>query len=448
MLDEQMLECTDCDFKEMVEDKRPKSWLKTVSAFANGAGGTIIFGVSDDKKVSGIENPQETIEKITDLIDKYIIPKIVYKITPVEEDGKTILKLVISPGSSTPYYYHSEGTRMAFVRSGSSSVETPDYLLNELILRGVGKTYDSVITGYKKDDFSFSILKSDFREKTGTEFTDQDFISFGLTTMGGNLTNAGVLFADSNPYRHSRLFCTRWNGKTKANEFEASDDEEISGSLIRQLKMAMDFYHSNTKTRWHKNNERTIYEPDYDEDAVLEGLVNAIIHRNYNVLGAEVCLNIYDDRMEITSPGIMVSGNPIPKHVDYPFESMRRNPYIADLFWKMGYMNRRGSGLAKITERTRRLFKDNSEHVSFQTRNSFFVVTIDNANYKLDFYKKLTDRQKEIVDYLNESAQNISELAKKMNIDRKTVRKELNELEKSGLVSYSGATITKTWKLK
>lgn len=69
-------------------------------------------------------------------------------------------------------------------------------------------------------------------------------------------------------------------------------------------------------------------------------------------------MNIYDDRIEITSPGVMVSGNPIPRVVNYPFESMRRNPYIADVFWRLGYMNRRGSGLAKITNSTSKLFND------------------------------------------------------------------------------------------
>ncbi len=105
-----------------------------------------------------------------------------------------------------------------------------------------------MLTGYKKDDFAFSILESDFLEKTQTKCADEDFVSFGLTDKNGFFTNAGVLFADSNPYRQSRVFCTRWNGLNKTNEYEATDDREFDGSLIRQLKMAMDFFRSNTKT--------------------------------------------------------------------------------------------------------------------------------------------------------------------------------------------------------
>ncbi len=448
MIEELISECTDYDFKDMLEEKKPKSWLKTVSAFANGIGGKIFFGVSDDKTITGVKDTQKMIEKITGLIDKHITPRIVYKITPYSENDKTILELSINPGVSTPYYFHNEGTKTAFVRVGSSTIEAPDYILNELILKGTGKTYDGVVTGFEKSDFAFSILKSDFFERTGTAFTDQDFVFFGLATKDGFLTNGGILLADSNPYRHSRVFCTKWNGKDKTNEEEASDDEEIGGSLIRQLKMAMDFYRSNTKKKWHKEKGETIYEPDYSDDAIMETLVNALIHRNYNNLGAEVCLNIYDDRIEITSPGIMVSGDPVPKHVDYPFESMRRNPNIADVFWKMGYMNRRGSGLAKITDSTNALFKDGNNHVMFQIRNSFFVVTIDNANYRPDLYHALNERQKAIINALMKTQKNISLLAKEINADRKTIRNDLLLLEEMGLVTATGTTRSKVWKLK
>lgn len=312
--------------------------------------------------------------------------------------------------------------------------------------QGTGKTYDSIVTGFRKEDFSFSILESEFLERTGTRFTEQDFVSFGMMTKDGYLTNAGVLFADTNPYRHSRLFCTHWNGFGKTNENEAEDDREFDGSLIRQLKLAMDFFRANTRNPWHKESKGTVYEPDYDEEALLEGIVNGIIHRDYNNLGAEVCLNIYEDRIEITSPGVMVSGEPVPKYIDYNFESMRRNPYIADLFWRLGYMNRRGSGLAKITNRTNALFKDGKNHVSYQIRNSFFVVMIDNAKQKSKAIGELSNRQKKILAILQSGRKNITEISGLMDADRKTIRKELMDLGKKHLVKSAGSTNNKYWE--
>ena len=164
MLEKLISECSDYDFKESLEEKKPKSWLKSVSAFANGIGGKLFFGISNDKQFKNIENPQLVIEKITDFIDKRIVPKIEFKLTPYEESGNIFIELKVEPGYSTPYYYHQEGTYVAYIRSGSSSIEAPDYILNELILKGKGKTYDAVVTGYKKEDFAFSILERDFFE--------------------------------------------------------------------------------------------------------------------------------------------------------------------------------------------------------------------------------------------------------------------------------------------
>ncbi len=171
-----------------------------------------------------------------------------------------------------------------------------------------------------------------------------------------------------------------------------------------------------------KERDGTVHHPDYDEEAVLEALVNGIVHRSYSNLGAEVCLNIYDDRIEITSPGVLVSGNPLPKYIDYNFESMRRNPGIADLFWRLGYMNRRGSGLLKITNRTAALFGGDKTHVTYQTRNSFFVVTIDNANYRDDVLSSLGGRKK-----------------RDIGISRK---------RKTNLIASVGSTKDKRWFLK
>lgn len=158
-------------------------------------------------------------------------------------------------------------------------------------------------------------------------------------------------------------------------------------------------------------------------------------------------MNIYDDRIEITSPVTMTSGDSIPRFVDYPFESMRRNPYIADVFWRLGYMNRRGSGLVKITAATSKLFKDNNNHVSYQIRNSFFVVTIDNANYVRQIILDLTERQQSILSYLKTKNSTITNLSQVFSLDRKTIRNDLEVLEKRNLVKSSGTTSNKFWKI-
>ena len=142
MIDTIIAETTEYDFKVALETKKPKSWLKSVSAFANGIGGTLIFGVSDNREIIGIDNIQEDTETISRIIKEKItpIPEFVLK-TTIESD-KNIILLQINSGRSTPYYYSSDGTKQAFIRIGNESVAAPDHILNELILKG----YEAFIT--------------------------------------------------------------------------------------------------------------------------------------------------------------------------------------------------------------------------------------------------------------------------------------------------------------
>lgn len=455
MLEQLISECTDRDFKERVETAKPRSWLKSVSAFANGTGGSLFFGVANDHSLIGLSDPQGDSEKISELIRSRIDPIPVFFLAPHAEGGKPFLELDVKPGTSTPYYYHADGVMVSYSRVGNESVETPGYLLNELILRGKGKTFDSVETGYLKKDFSFTLLSSTFRERTRTEFTDQDFFSFGLATNEGFLTNAGVLFADSNPLRQSRVFCTKWNGNDKVNENEASDDIEISGSLIRQLNMAMDFFRANTKRPWHKERRETVYEPEYDEEAILEAMVNGIIHRDYSIQGGEVTMNIYDDRIEITSPGGTYSGKRIPTEVSRTLPSIRRNPVIADLFWKMGFMNRRGSGLAKITARTNSLFSDGRNHAFFSSDELFFCVTIDRAGRGGNDVTKdgndatLTEKEESALRLMSRNGRiSLSEIAEELGVSKRTASRIVAKLKETGKVSREGNQKTGIWKVK
>lgn len=452
MLKELIAECTDYDYKVSVETKKPRSWLKTISAFANGAGGSLFFGIDDGGNVVGLKNIKEDSEKISALIKARIEPRPIFVMVPHQINAAAILEIRVQPGSSTPYYYHSDGVTIAYIRSGNESIETPTYMLNELILRGTGQTFDGVLTGDSFSDYAFSFLKSKYLKRTQTRLNDRDFVSFGLV-KNEHLTRAGLLLADENELLQSRFFCTRWNGVNKVSEKEVLDDDEISGSIIKQLDAAFDFYKRNTKRPWHKEEEGTIDEPEYDDIAITEALVNAIIHRDYNIIGAEACLNIYDDRIEITSPGMMLSGKKIPEVVDYPMESIRRNPIIADVFNRMNLMNRRGSGLSNITNRTNALFSDGRNHVTFASEGGFFAVRIENSKYKGNIVT--ANDMEEAVDDVNQlltlneyavysalktnSKLSYDELSKEVGISRRTVARAVSALVGKGYIKRAGS---------
>ena len=167
MLNKLIAEATEIDFKIALEVKKPKSWLKSVSAFANGIGGVLLFGVDDDRSIVGLTNAQQDAEAISRLIKERITPLPQFVLRPLQEKGKELLAVEIATGRSTPYYYSADGVKEAYIRVGNESVPAPDYVLNELILKGTNRSFDALVTDERKEDYSFTLLEATYRERTG-----------------------------------------------------------------------------------------------------------------------------------------------------------------------------------------------------------------------------------------------------------------------------------------
>ena len=373
-------ECTAYDFKVMLEEKKPKSWLKSVSAFSNGLGGSLFFGIDNDGIVKGLDDVQHVCEAISSRIRDYMDPLPEVEMIPHDIDGLHILQLKVYEGHYTPYYYVGDGQRIAFVRIGDESLPATAEQMVRLVLKGSNKTYDSLHTDYKVEDYAFTILANTFKDRTKQEWDKKYLLSFGLVTGEGDLTNAGALFADDCPLWQSRLYCTRWDGMEKG---DAINDAEFTGNILLLLREAMAFVKANTRKGWEKLPDGRKNKPEYAERAVLEALVNHFIHRDYTVMGSEVHLDIYDDRLAITSPGGMYSGQIVQ---DLPLEEIssdRRNPILADVMAQLDYMEKRGSGLKRICNETKALdgYKEELKPV-FKSTTSQFMTTIYSMEYE------------------------------------------------------------------
>lgn len=385
MIKKLIAEATECDYKIALETKKPKSWLKSVSAFANGIGGTLFFGLDNDGQLAGLPNVQTDAEAISRLIKERITPLPQFVLTPIREEEKDALILSVAAGRTTPYYYKADGMMEAYVRVGNESVTAPDYVVNELILKGTNRSFDALVSDAKKEDYSFTLLEATYRERTGLRLEASDYVSFGLADKEGILTNAGKLLTDQHIVFNSRVFCTRWNGLEKGSIFDdALDDKEYEGNLIYLLQSGCDFVRNNSKVRFVKEARYRVDKPDFADRAVTEALVNALIHRDYIVMGSEIHIDMYDDRLEIQSPGGMFEGKPIQECDINVIGSVRRNPVIADLFHRMKYMERRGSGLKKILSETEKLpgYTEQMKPSFFSTPTDFRVV-LKNINYNL-----------------------------------------------------------------
>lgn len=223
------------------------------------------------------------------------------------------------------------------------------------------------------ESFSFAILSNTFRERTKQDWDKKYLLSFGLVTKEEYLTNAGMLFADDCNLSQSRLCCTRWNGLEKN---DALNDSEFKGNILLLLREAMNFVKSNTRKGWEKLPNGRKNKPEYAERAVLEALVNHFIHRDYTMMGGEVHLDIYDDRIALTSSGGMYNGQKVQ---DIPIEEIssdRRNPVLADVMAQLDLMEKRGSGLKRICNETKMLesYKEERKPVFKSTPCQFMTV--------------------------------------------------------------------------
>lgn len=373
-------ECTAYDYKVELEERKPKSWLKSVSAFANTRGGSLFFGVDNNGVVIGLDDVQHVCEAISIHIRDRMDPLPDVEMIPLKVEDKMILQVNVHEGNYTPYYYVGDGQRVAYVRNGEESLPATAEEMVRLVLKGSNRTFDSLRTDCKTDDYSFALLASTFRERTQQDWDKKYLQSFGLVTKDGYLTNAGMLFTDYCELSQSRLYCTRWAGLEKD---DALNDAEYKGNILLLLLEAMNFVKSSTRKGWEKLPDGRKNKPEYAERAVLEALVNHFIHRDYTVMGGEVHLDIYDDRLVITSPGGMYNGQKVQDLDIEEVSSDRRNPILADVMAQLDYMEKRGSGLKRICNETRSLesYKEDRKP-KFKSSSSHFITTIYSMEYE------------------------------------------------------------------
>lgn len=446
-------ECTAYDFKIMLEEKRPKSWLKSVSAFANGLGGYLFIGVDNDGIVKGLDDIQRVCETISNKIRDYMDPLPEVEMIPHKTDeGMNVLQLKVNAGNYTPYYYVGDGQRVAFVRIGDESVPATAEHMVRLVLKGSNKTYDSLITDYRKDDNSFIILANEFKKRTEQDWNTKYLLSFGLVTSKGYLTNAGALFSDDCPLWQSRLYCTRWDGTEKG---DAINDAEFTGNVLMLLREAMNFVKSNTKRGWEKLPDGRKNKPEYAERAVLETMVNHFIHRDYTVMGSEVHLDIYNDRLTVTSPGGMYNGMLIQDLDIKDVSSERRNPILANVMAQLDYMEKRGSGLTRICNETKALegYRDElkpkfkSTPTQFQTIIFASSDTPNVGEYDGDMSEtKLTERQQKILNLIKESPTITGkQMSETLSVSQRTIERDLSVLQKLDVLKREGKDNDGVW---
>ncbi|MBQ6503968.1 MAG: putative DNA binding domain-containing protein [Flexilinea sp.] len=440
------------EWKESWQDK----YLEWICGYANAQGGTLYIGIDDDGNVLGLDS--KTVKKLLEDIPNKITAAfgITCDVNLRTKNKKRYIEIEVKK-SRLPLNLHGR----YYYRTGSVKKEITGFELTEFIIKSTGTSYDEIVSDIPREKLTFESFRKRYLKAMRLSLKlDEDLISFKLMQENGQMTNAGILFADQWNIHHSRIFCTRWNGLEKANSVQdALDDAEYTGGLLELYDNTMSFIASNTKKGWRKEEDKRVELPDYPERALEEGLVNALIHRSYLQTGAHTQVDIYDDRLVITNPGGMFDGSEVQlldiRHVP----SKLRNPILADVFGRLRLMERRGSGFKKILDayETEERYMEALQPI-FYTDGYNFFLTLWNLNYAYDKAQNkaqnkaqkciLTDREHILLLLKENPSLTQVELSEMMNISRRSVQMLMKDLIDEGVIERIGSKKIGTWIVK
>lgn len=326
---------------------RHEQIAQTAVAFANTSGGKLVIGVDDRRKVVGIK--EEDIFALQDQITSIILdrcyPPLLPEIYTANLNGKLVLVVEIFRGNLMPYYLKAEGKHQGtYLRIGASNRKAELLQIVELERQRVNQSFDEEIYPEQNwHELDLSPLQTRFAAK-GKPVDEEKLKNLKLVRQEqGHLFPTQGLLILLGQFPHVTTKCARFKG-TDMSLF--LDRKEYTGDLFSQLEQAEAFIKNHINLRGEiKGLQRTdTYE--LPEAALREALTNAIIHRDYTNQGRDIKVGVYDDIVNIVSPG----GFPNTLTADGLREgrSEIRNRVIARVFKELGYIEQWGSGLQRI----------------------------------------------------------------------------------------------------
>lgn len=353
------------EFKREIPKKHEK-FLKDVIAFSNCTGGKIILGIEDvTNAVYGIGdvNPFKLSDDISNMISDACTPQISPDITIQTLEDKTVLVIDVAPGRFRPYYLKAIGKESSsFIRINGTSRPADIRTLQELEMEGQRIYYDSIQEiGMEYDEEKALKLCKTMKEiavsscKTEDEKVDIHDMTIPKLEDIGLLCRIGRDYTPTHAFnlmtenrmKHAKIQCALFKG-TDRDEF--IDRKEFKGPIYQQIEDAYQFVlrHINKSAEINGIVRRDIYELPIR--AVREAIVNAVTHRSY-VDDSCIQVSIYDDRVEILSPGMLYGGLDMEEALKG--KSKCRNAAISEAFYYMGIIEGWGTGLERIQKSCR-----------------------------------------------------------------------------------------------
>jgi len=336
------------EFKVRLPSK-VKEVTEEICAFANAAGGTLLIGVDDDNVIQGTTIDNGKRSSIQNSI-REITPTINCQVYPVDVDGKEIWVIEVLSGKQKPYVLSGS----IYVRIGPNSQKLTSVEEMRDFFQQSDRIYfdESPCPGFNIESQINSDLLSEFKSEANLSpavSNEQVFNNLKLVDEDGVFKNGAVLFFGNEPktYIDSAVIrCVAFDGIDK--RFIA-DDKEFKGPLYFQYKEAIQWLKKKLDVRYEIEGSTGPREEFWEipKTVFKETIINALAHRDYYDKGAKITIELFDDRVEVSNPGGLVSAI---SSRDFGKRSHSRNPLIFGLFSRMQMVEQIGSGIGRIKD--------------------------------------------------------------------------------------------------
>ena len=400
------------EFKETITN----TFLKTVSAFSNYDGGTILFGVDDDGNIKGLPDVKQACLDIENKINDSITPQPDYTLE-VQNNDQTI-KLTVKSGLQKPYLYKSK----AYKRNDTATIEVDTLEFSRLVLDGKNIRFEELPC--KDQELSFEILHRKLKETVRIENFDKDTLkTLNLYDDVNGFNNAAGLLADKNHFPGIDIVKF---GENISIIQKRSTFENIS--VLEVYEKAIDVFRDYYQYEVIQGADRKKMEK-VPEAAFREAIANALIHRVWDV-NSQIRVSMFDDRIEIVSPGGLPSGITEEEYLSGKL-SVLRNRNLANVFYRLGFVEIFGTGITRIKQ----LYAEALIKPDFEVSENAIEIVLPIFEKNAD----LTEDEIVIYKLLSKTMlKPISEVAPYVPFGKSKTIKLLKEMCQKGVIAVEG----------
>lgn len=413
----------------------PDGVLKTLVAFANTAGGTLLVGVEDRTgHVRGVEEPLDLEERLANLVSDLIAPRLLPEIEILPWRRTQVVAVQVHPSPSRPHYLEREGEEAGvYVRVGSTNRRADPDLVAELRRFGRGEAFDEQpMPGLDSEAVDFRAASESFAGHRKLARRDLETLRLVTEHQGRKVpTVGGMLLFGQDRDRHFPDAWIQAGRFVGTNRSRILDQAEIRSLPVHAIEEAIAFVERHTLHGAEIGRVRRTERPNLPPVAVREAVINAVAHADYAQRGAPIRLAIFDDRLEVENPGLLPFGltvEDLPRGV-----SKLRNRVIGRVFHALGLVEQWGSGIQRMAGACREIGLGPPRFEEIATR---FRVTLSTERIGRP---ALDERDQAIVEALAGGKGLLtSELAAAIGLTPRATRTRLARLVGSGLLREIG----------